>query len=275
MSQPQSPAAGAGISMVDIDAAGRHLRIEVEWVGRAREDDEPLVFLHEGLGSVSMWRDFPRLLCDDLGRRGLVYSRPGYGRSTARAPAEAWAPDFMHRQALEVLPAVLRATGVDGRYWLFGHSDGGSIALIHAALKPERVAGAVVVAPHICVEDISITSIAAARQAYVDGGLRERLQRHHADVDSAFFGWNDAWLSPAFRDWTIEPLLSLIRCPMLAIQGELDEYGTLAQIEGIARCAPRTRLLPMPDCGHSPHRERAPVLVQAVRDWLAAGLAPG
>lgn len=238
--------------------------IEHQWIAGERTGQPLLVFLHEGLGSVSMWRDFPQRLCDALGWRGLVYSRPGYGRSTPRPPDERWAPDFMHRQAHEVLPALLDELGLDCPYWLLGHSDGGSIALLHAAKFPQRVAGAIVLAPHILVEDISVASIAKTREAYLTTDLRSKLARHHQDVDSAFWGWNDIWLDPAFRDWSIENEIRDIACPLLAVQGLDDEYGTLEQIRGIARRVPQTQLLELPDCGHSPHRDQPDALISAV-----------
>jgi pimeloyl-ACP methyl ester carboxylesterase len=245
----------------------RDVRIEHRWIDRDRAGAPLLVFLHEGLGSVSMWRDVPDRLCAALGWRGLVYSRPGYGRSTPRAPGEAWGPDFMHRQAHEVLPAVLAALGADvgaERPWLLGHSDGGSIALLYAARFPERIAGAVVIAPHILVEDVSVDSIAKARDAYAGTDLRARLARHHDDPDSAFFGWSDAWLGDAFRSWSIEDEIAPIACPLLAVQGVDDEYGTLEQIRGIVRRVPHARLLELPGCGHSPHRDQPERLIAQI-----------
>jgi pimeloyl-ACP methyl ester carboxylesterase len=254
------------VDFVEIEGAGRPLRIEHQWLRRERRERPLLVFLHEGLGSVSMWRDFPARLCEAADCRGLVYSRPGYGRSTPRAVAEAWGVDFMHRQAHEVLPALLRALDVDAAReppWLFGHSDGGSIALLYAAGFPDRLAGAIVLAPHIRVEDLSVSSIAQARQAYRDTDLRQRLARHHDDPDSAFYGWNDIWLHPPFRDWSIEAEIAAITCPLLAVQGLDDEYGTLEQIRGIARRVPQTRLLELPGCGHSPHRDQPEAVIEA------------
>jgi len=242
------------------------LEIEFAWVGTESPDATTLVFLHEGLGSVATWKDFPQRLCEAAGVRGLVYSRPGYGASTPRPHDERWAPDFMHRQARELLPALLAALGIDGARqppWLFGHSDGGSIALIHAASFPDRVAGAVVLAPHLFVEDLSVTSIRVAREAYLHEGLRERLARYHGDVDSAFWGWNDIWLAPAFRAWNIEALLPAIRCPLLAIQGRDDEYGTLAQIDAIVAAVPGTRRLVLDACGHSPQRDQPQAVIDA------------
>ncbi|WP_077034963.1 alpha/beta fold hydrolase [Pelomonas sp. KK5] len=227
-----------------------------------------MIFLHEGLGSISMWRDFPQRLCDALGFRGLVYSRPGYGQSTPRPRSERWGPDFMHQQARELLPALLEALKIDVPYWLLGHSDGGSIALLHAAAFPRRVAGLVALAPHILVEDISVTSIAKTREVYLNTDLREKLARHHADPDSAFWGWNDIWLAPAFRHWSIENEIRDITCPLLAVQGLDDEYGTLEQIRGIARRVPQAHLLELPGCGHSPHRDQPDALIQAVSTFI-------
>lgn len=244
---------------------GAPLSVEYAWVGESASTQPTVVFLHEGLGSVALWKDFPERFCRAGGFRGLVFSRYGYGRSTPRPHGERWPVDFMHQQAWEVLPALLEHLGVN-RPWLFGHSDGGSIALLHAARFPGAVSGLVVVAPHIMVEDISVASIAQARTAYLEGGLRERLARHHEDVDSAFWGWNDVWLDPAFRAWDIRHALPAIEVPLLAVQGEDDEYGTLEQIRGIAGRAPQTRLLVLPACGHSPHRDQPERLIdEAVR----------
>ena len=166
----------------DIDWRGRPVRIEHRWIG-PREGDTPLVvFLHEGLGSVAMWRDFPDRLCEAAGAQGLVYSRPGYGQSTAWPPGGTWDVDFMHRQAHEVLPAFLAALDLDAQAvkpWLFGHSDGGSISLLYAARFPQQVAGAIVLAPHILVEELSIASIEKARDAWRSTDLRERLAKYH------------------------------------------------------------------------------------------------
>jgi pimeloyl-ACP methyl ester carboxylesterase len=259
-------------SLVHLTAGGRPCDIEVAWVGTDDLRAPLLVFLHEGLGSLSMWKDFPQQLCKAAGVRGLVYSRPGYGRSTPRPHDERWGLDFMHVQAREVLPALLVALGVDTLAeppWLLGHSDGGSIALIHAASFPERVAGAIVMAPHILVEEFGLASIREARDAYKATDLRDKLARHHADVDSAFWGWNDIWLDPRFPTWSIEALLPAIRCPVLAIQGHDDQYGTMEQIEGIARRAPRTELLKLADCGHSPHRDQPVAVTAAATRFLS------
>jgi pimeloyl-ACP methyl ester carboxylesterase len=255
---------------VELPHDGRSIRLEYAWVGR--DDAAPLVvFLHEGLGSLAMWRDWPQRLCEAGGYRGLVYSRYGYGRSTPRPPGEQWPPRFMHIQALDTLPRLLAALGVDTRAhppWLLGHSDGGSIALIHAAMHPDAVAGVIAVAPHIMVEDLSIASIARAREAYRTTDLPARLAPYHADPDSAFWGWNDVWLAAEFRDWSIEAMLARLRCPVLAIQGLDDEYGTLAQVRGIRARAPHAEVVELAHCGHSPHRDQAEALLRIVTAFI-------
>lgn len=261
------------VGFATLPGPGGGLRIEYRRVGTPGTSGPHLVFLHEGLGSVSAWRDFPDRLCAATATRGLVYSRPGYGRSTPRAAHEHWGPDFLHRQALDVLPALLDALAIDTArepVVLYGHSDGGSIALIHAAHHPGRVRALVVEAPHILVEDLSVDSIGRVRQAWQQPGLRERLARHHDDPDSAFGGWSGAWLDPRFRSWSIEDEIASIACPVLAIQGLQDEYGTLEQVRGIARRVRGTQLLELPGCGHAPHREQAAAVIEAVRHFLAA-----
>ena len=252
-----------------LDWRGRRIHIEYQWVGETDGSAPIMVFLHEGLGSVAMWKDFPDQLCHQLKMRGMVYSRPGYGRSTPRDQDERWDADFMHRQAFDVLPVLLSQLNID-RPWLFGHSDGGSISLLYASRYSEHCAGVIVLAPHIMVEDISIASIQIARDAYLRQGLRERLNRYHDDVDSAFFGWNDIWLSPAFRSWSIEADLQGIRCPLLALQGEDDEYGSMEQVNGIRRMLPEAVVVPLAHCGHSPHRDQPQLLAEAVTQFVSA-----
>ncbi len=244
---------------------GRELQLEYAWVGATASAFPPVVFLHEGLGSLAMWKDFPERFCSEHGLRGLVFSRYSYGRSSPKAPDERWAPDYMHAQAHEVLPMLLEQLRIE-RPWLFGHSDGASIALLHAARF--EVAGLVVLAPHLFVEDLAIASIEGARQAYAASDLRTRLARHHADPDSAFRGWNDIWLDPAFRSWNIEAELDRITCPLLAVQGADDEYGTLAQIHAIQTRLPKTRLLVIPNCGHSPHRDQPELLASEAARFI-------
>ncbi len=228
----------------------------------------PLVFLHEGLGSIALWRDWPASLCAATGRAGWVYSRRGYGQSSAVPDvrgAGRLQPDYMHREALQVLPRLLAALGLE-RPVLVGHSDGATIALIHAAHHP--VAACVVMAPHLMVEEVSVRSIEQARHAYQHGPLRQRLARFHADVDGAFWQWNDIWLSPAFRAFDIRDECRAITAPLLAIQGLDDEYGTLAQIHDLQRAVPHARLLEVPACGHSPHRDQPAAVNAAIAAFL-------
>jgi pimeloyl-ACP methyl ester carboxylesterase len=229
----------------------------------------PIVFLHEGLGSVAMWREFPAHLCHATGRAGLVYSRRGYGKSTPITDVRRLGQrdvDFMHYEAHTALPALLRQLGIH-RPVLFGHSDGGSIALLYAA--KHEVASTIVLAPHLFVEQLSVDSIAQAKVAYQTTELRSKLAKYHDDVDSAFWGWNDVWLNPEFRAWTIEAEVSKIATPLLAIQGENDEYGTMRQIDRIAELAPQTQRLKLPFCGHSPHKDQPAHVIAAVTDFLA------
>jgi pimeloyl-ACP methyl ester carboxylesterase len=224
-----------------------------------------IVFLHEGLGSASMWRDFPERLTDATGCRALVYSRLGYGGSEGLAgPRSA---DFMHVEALTVLPELLDRLEIRAPV-LFGHSDGGSIALIHAAAASRKVEAVIALAPHVMVEPITLRSIAAARRAFQDGDLRQRLARYHHDPDGAFRGWCDIWLAPEFAAWSIEDLLPAIGCAVLAIQGEEDAYGTMAQIDRIAERVRGARLLKLAACGHSPHRDQPDRVLSAVAEFI-------
>jgi pimeloyl-ACP methyl ester carboxylesterase len=223
---------------------------------------ETLVFLHEGLGSVALWGDFPRTVAQATGLAVLVYSRAGYGRSTPAALPRQ--PRYMHDEALVTLPALLDKLAI-AHPMLVGHSDGASIALIHAGAQVRPVRALVALAPHVFVEDVSIASIQRAKQAYASTSLREKLARYHDEVDSAFFGWNDIWLAPEFRQWNIEPCLHRIRCPVLLIQGRDDEYGTLAQLDAIERriAAPVERIV-LAECGHSPHRDQPQATLAAI-----------
>jgi len=224
-----------------------------------------IVLLHEGLGSVSMWKDFPSRVAETTGHEVVAYSRQGYGRSSPlRAPRPV---RFMHDEALVVLPEVLDALEIR-RPILLGHSDGGSIAILHAGGSGREVTAIILMAPHVMVEDVSIASIAQARVAYAQGDFRARLGRHHDDVDGAFRGWNEVWLNPAFRDWSIEEYLPRIECPVLAIQGEDDEYGTMEQVDRIGRAIPHARILKLARCGHSAHREQAEDVLEAIRGFV-------
>jgi len=216
---------------------------------------------------VAMWKDFPRRFCAAHGLSGFVFSRPGYGRSTPRPANERWAVDFMHRQAEEVLPALFAATGID-RPWLFGHSDGGSIALIHAGAH-DRVRGLVLLAPHVFVEDLSVASIAEAKTKFATTDLAEKLSRHHRDAAGTFWGWNNIWLHPDFRRWNIEEYLPRITCPILAIQGVDDRYGTMAQVQAIARqSGGPVEILALAECRHSPQRDQPDAVLAAIAKFV-------
>jgi pimeloyl-ACP methyl ester carboxylesterase len=221
-----------------------------------------LVFLHEGLGSVALWRDFPRKVATRLRAPALVYSRFGYGGSDGLETRRT--PRFMHDEALSVLPALLDELGID-RPILIGHSDGASIALIHAAAAGRPVKGLVCLAPHVLVEPVCVESIAKIRQTYLETDLRQRLAKYHDRVDDAFLGWADIWLDPAFLAWSIEDLLERVERPLLLIQGEDDEYGTLAQLDRIeARAHGPTHRLVLERCGHSPHRDQEAAVIEAI-----------
>ena len=242
--------------------AGGH-SLEYQLIPAHQINRPTLVLLHEGLGSVAMWRDFPARLAAATGCGTLVYSRYGYGQSDVLR--EAFKPDFMHREAREALPELLAALDIRNPL-LVGHSDGASIALLHAA-EGFAVAGMVVMAPHCFVEDVSIRSIQAAKIAFETTDLPARLARYHCDARRTFFGWNDIWLDPEFRSWNIENCLARIRCPILAIQGVDDEYGTMAQIEVIAAKATASsdvELLKLADCRHSPYRDQTRAVIDAI-----------
>jgi pimeloyl-ACP methyl ester carboxylesterase len=232
---------------------------------RVKEGMHPIVMLHEGLGSVSMWRDFPQRVADWTACEVLAYSRVGYGKSD---PIDTQRNvRYMHDEALVTLPALLDALQIE-RPILFGHSDGGSIALIFAGGTLCPLHGVIAMAPHVMVEQVSVTSIAQARTAYQSTDLRHRLARHHDDVESAFWGWNDIWLHPEFLHWNIEEYLPRIRCPVLAIQGEDDEYGTMEQIDRIGRQVADTQLVKLPQCRHSPHRDQPEAVLAAVGPFV-------
>ncbi|HUK07184.1 MAG TPA: alpha/beta hydrolase [Stellaceae bacterium] len=242
-------------------------RIEYQQTARTRAGTAPLVFLHEGLGSLAMWKDFPAELAAASGAPALVYSRYGYGNSDPiAAPRRV---DYMHEEALEALPALLGALHIANPI-LIGHSDGASIALIHAGAGRWPVRGLILEAPHVFVEDATISSIDAAREVYRATDLNDRLRRYHADPDNAFWGWNDIWLDPAFRAWNIEASLPSITCPVLAIQGADDEYGTLAQLDAIERGVrgPFERLV-LAQCKHSPHRDQPAATLAAMARFIA------
>ncbi len=252
-----------------VTAGGR--RLEYEWVGappgdRGRAPASPVVvMLHEGLGSVALWRDFPAAVAAAVKLPVLVYSRWGYGKSEP-IPQGPRPPDYMIPEGRAALPELLTKLGV-ARPILLGHSDGGSIALIHAGsgLAP-RPLGVITMAAHVFVETVSTISIAKARVAYEESDLRAKLARFHDDVDGAFYSWNCTWLLPAFiRGFNIEDEVARIGCPVTAIQGEDDEYGTVKQLESIrARSGGRAEIVLVPNCRHSPHRDQKEATLGAI-----------
>lgn len=256
---------------VPLALAGRTVEIETEWIARERTDDPLMVFLHEGLGSIAMWGDWPERLCQASGCRGLAFSRYGYGRSSPRPAGQEWPLDYLEQEAREALPALFAALEIDvanDKPILFGHSDGGTIALLHAAAFPHAVAACIAVAPHVMVEDISLTRIAHLQQTYPSGGLRDKLAAFHDDPDSVFGGWSERWRSDEFRNWDITGLLPAITCPLLAVQGAQDQYGTLEQVHAIQRRVPHARLMVIDNCRHVPHQEQPQALQAAVTGFL-------
>lgn len=239
-------------------------RIEYRWAGSALRDTSlpVLVFLHEGLGCVALWKDFPDQVAQATGLPALVYSRIGYGGSS---PCSLPRPiTYMHDEAETALPDLIAALGIQSHI-LIGHSDGASIALIYAGAKPRTgLLGMAVLAPHVFCEEVSVRSIRAADKAYAGGELKARLAKYHGDnVDCAFRGWCDSWLNPDFQRWNIEAYVDRIEVPVLVIQGEDDEYGTVAQVESIRQRAEADTLL-IPGCGHSPQRDQPAATLAAL-----------
>jgi pimeloyl-ACP methyl ester carboxylesterase len=224
----------------------------------------PILMLHEALGATTTWRDFPERLAARTGRPVVAWSRQGFGQSDPLPSAPA--PDYLHREAGRV-PLLLDALGLD-RAHLYGHSDGAAIALIMAAMFPQRAAGLVLEAPHVSVEAQTATAIIAVRDQYANGQLRAKLARHHRDPDRVFANWADTWLDPGFANWSIEDLLPRVTVPTLLIQGKNDPYFSLEQLDRIARVVPAPRRLELADCGHAPYRERANSVLETTADFL-------
>ncbi|PKO59529.1 MAG: alpha/beta hydrolase [Betaproteobacteria bacterium HGW-Betaproteobacteria-19] len=230
-----------------------------------RDDVPAMVFLHEGLGSVSMWRDFPQKVADATGCEAIVYSRVGYGRSDpATRQREV---TYLHEEGLAMLPAFVDALGLEQPF-LFGHSDGGSIALLCAGGTDVSPSGVIVVAPHVFVEDVTIEGIRQARTLWDTTDLPAKLAKYHNDADTVFRSWQDIWLNPDFRDWNIEDILPAITAPVLAIQGEDDEYATMEQIDRIAAGANDVDLVKLADCRHSPHKDQPQAVIEAVAAFV-------
>jgi len=246
----------------------RGAKIEVEHIGRS--GGPTLVFLHEGLGSLDLWRDFPRRVSEATGLPAFVYSRAGYGKSD---PAPLPRPvRYMHDEAA-LLPDVLKAAGIDDPV-LVGHSDGASISIIHAG-SGGKARALVLEAPHVFTEEMGLRSIAKAREAYESGDLRARLAKYHQNVDAAFWGWNRPWLDPEFRKWNLEEFLPRIPVPILVVQGEDDEYGTRKQVDAIQRGAQQVEVLMLPRCGHSPHRDQPEATLRGMVEFVRRYVTPG
>jgi len=243
-------------------------QLEYVWIGPTPDQAPTIVFLHEGLGCIRIWGDFPSRVSEATGCGVLIYTRAGYGNSDV-LPLP-WPNSFMHNEATTVLPEVLEHLNVREAI-LFGHSDGGSIALIYSGTSADRIVrGLVLEAPHVFVEDLSIAGIRAAKEAYETGTLRKTLEKYHGQtVDSTFRGWNDVWLDPTFRSWNIEEFLPEIKIPVLVIQGVNDEYGTLAQVKAIENgiAGPIDTLI-LEDCGHDPHRDQTDLVLARTKEFI-------
>ena len=251
--------------MPSVRAAGRSLAYE--WVGREANSKPALVFLHEGLGSIRQWRDFPEKLSSATGCRALVYDRYGYGQSDVLAEPRRTVR-FMHDEALMALPQLLKELRVENPI-LIGHSDGASIALIHAGAG-HAARGVVAMAPHVFIEPLCLSSIEKAAEAFENTDLSEKLGRYHRDARKTFYGWADVWLDPDFTRWDIrEEYLPRIECPVLAIQGHDDEYGTMAQLDEIARrVSGPCELLKLESCGHAPFRDQSDLVVSKASSFI-------
>lgn len=253
---------------LDVQAAGQRLHVQRLLPKAAELKQRTIVFLHEGLGSISQWGKFPAQLCAKTGLPGLVYDRWGYGRSQGLHGSRP--SDYLHHEAEHSLPELLAACGITEPPILFGHSDGASIALLFAATYPERTCAVISEAGHVSVEDICLAGIRCAGVDYATGSLRSGLQRHHGEnVDLMFQGWHDTWLRPSRRAWNIENELRNISCPVLIIQGQDDEYGTRAQVDAIAAHVSGTAQIAwLPNCGHTPHAQLRDNVLDIVVNFL-------
>jgi pimeloyl-ACP methyl ester carboxylesterase len=250
-----------------IPAGGRSLR--ATWIGDDAPERPVLVFLHEGLGSIPQWRDFPEALCRATGCRGFVYERLGYGGSDLASLPRP--DDFLEREAQEHLPEVLDACGID-RPVLIGHSDGGTIALLFASAFPERPRGVITEAAHVMLDEVTVAGVTEVARRWSDGRLRSRLQRYHGDnTETMFRGWAETWLRPERRAWSITDRLGAIVCPVLAIQGADDEHGLPAQLDAIvAGVSGSVERLLVPDCAHAPHHQARTVVLERMAAFVRA-----
>lgn len=249
---------------------GRERDIEYQWVGVNSPLAPLIIFLHEGLGSITHWQSWPDQLCQALGYRGLLYSRYAYGNSTPRPENEIWQGNYLHIEAQQALPALLKALDITETFTLLGHSDGGTIALLYAAEPNNQAKNLIVLAPHIYIEPMSTTGVQQAIKWYKSGDLRQRLSRYHANVDSAFWGWANVWGDINYQGvWNIEKEITTIQCPVLAIQGTDDEYASLAQIYDIQKHVPQTELCVLDACRHSPYIDMPDETINIIKTYLA------
>ncbi|HTA47474.1 MAG TPA: alpha/beta hydrolase [Bryobacteraceae bacterium] len=252
-------------------AAQRYL-VDGHWLEAVRIEPRrsglpAFVLLHEGLGSVAHWKGFPLELAERTGAGVFVYSRYGHGNSDPLEGSRSLS--YMHHEAQVVLPEILRQARME-RPVLLGHSDGASIAILYAGMFPDSPAGLILEAPHVFVEEITVSNIAEVRVRYQETDLPRRLSRHHANPDPLFWAWNDIWLDARFREWNIESYLESIRCPVLVIQGAQDEYGTMRQIEAVQQRLPLAYAVVLDNCRHAPHRDRCEATLSAISSFLPA-----
>lgn len=246
-------------SLLELDG----LRHEYSDTGDPGDGRAPLLFLHEGLGSVGLWRGFPERIAAESGRRAVAYSRLGHGRSDR--PRTPQTTTFMATEATTTVPALCAALGLE-RPILVGHSDGGTIALLAAAAMP--VSGVVVLAPHVLTEPFALTAIRAARTAFTEGDLRARMARHHDDPDTTFRGWNDMWLAEEFTSWDVRDALAGITAPVLGLQGDDDPYGSIVHVRAVAERASGPVTVTELSCGHAPHLELPDETTAAITRFL-------
>ncbi len=249
-----------------VELGGVRLAVQRHRIGD-RPSERTLVFLHDSLGAITTWRDFPTAVGEAVGADVLIYDRQGYGRSDAFGPEHRQA-DYMHREA-EVLAALLAAEGID-RAILFGHSDGGTIALLAAAKYPERIETVITEGAHVFVEDITLAGIRAAQRQYSNTDLPQKLERHHGERTEALYrAWTETWLAPFFRDWNITADIAAIRCPVLVLQGVDDNYGTEAQVDAIvAAVGERARKYMVPGAAHTPHKEAPAITLELAAQFI-------
>lgn len=264
-------------SFTEIEWNGQCLSVEYQLITPVQiNTPEKIIFLHEGLGCVSMWKNFPEQLCRLVGMQGMVYSRPGYGKSSPLGNSPNWTADFMHLQAKEILPLILKSlnwlnaeNSSEQKLHLLGHSDGASIAIIFAAQFPQLLSTLTVLAPHTKVENITLEGIQQAKLAYFNGNMLAALSKHHQNPQLCFESWSSIWLSEEFSTWNLAAELRQLQCPVLAIQGFQDAYGTMEQINEIQKLHSPTRLIQLQDCGHSPHKDQLQQVLQACSEFIA------